>query len=63
MLCAAYHPEVTALGPFNTDLCAYLSARGHDVTAVVAFPHYPEWEKADEYRGVIFARETHRASA
>jgi colanic acid biosynthesis glycosyl transferase WcaI len=60
VLCAAYHPEVTALGPFNTDLCAYLATQGHVVTAVVGFPHYPEWRKADEYRGVIFARETHR---
>lgn len=60
MLCAAYYPEVTALGPFNTDLCTYLVEQGHEVTAVVAFPHYPQWKKAEEYRGVFFKRETHR---
>lgn len=60
VLCAAYYPEVTALGPFNTDLCTYLVEQGHDVTAVVAFPHYPQWKKAEEYRGVFLKRETHR---
>ena len=37
-----------------------MTERGHEVTAVVAFPHYPQWKKADEYRGVRFARETHK---
>jgi colanic acid biosynthesis glycosyl transferase WcaI len=60
VLCAAYHPEVTALGPFNTDLCTFLAEQGHQVTAVVAFPHYPEWEKAEAYRGINFSREIHR---
>src|SRR4051812_31301558 len=60
VLCTAFYPEVTGLSPFNTDLCTYLTERGHDVTAVVAIPHYPQWKKADEYRGVRFARETHK---
>lgn len=60
VLCASYHPEVTALGPFNTDLCTYLAERGHQVTAVVAFPHYPQWKKTDAYRGVFFASEIFR---
>lgn len=60
VLCTAYYPEVTAQGPFNTDLCTYLAEQGHEVTAVVAFPHYPQWKKADAYRGVFFTKETHR---
>lgn len=60
VLCTAYYPEITALGPFNTDLCTYLVEQGLQVTAVVAFPHYPQWKKAEEYRGVFFKRETHR---
>lgn len=46
-----YAPESIGIAPFNTDLCDYLAARGHDVTAVVAFSYYPQWARAPEDRG------------
>lgn len=52
-----FHPEVTALAPYTTDLCAYFVEQGHDVTAVVAFPHYPLWRVFDAYRGRVFLKE------
>ncbi|MQY59460.1 MAG: WcaI family glycosyltransferase [Clostridia bacterium] len=52
-----YAPEKTAIGPFTSCLCEYLADRGHEVTVVTAFPHYPEWRIHDEYRGKVFLRE------
>lgn len=46
-----YDPEPTGIGPFNTDLCAYLAARGHAVTMLSTFPYYPWWKKRPEDAG------------
>jgi colanic acid biosynthesis glycosyl transferase WcaI len=53
-----YDPEPTGIGPFNTDLCAYLVERGHDVRMVTTFPYYPWWKKPAEARGKFFERKT-----
>lgn len=39
-----YPPEQTAIAPYSGTLAAALAMSGHDVTALVAHPHYPEWE-------------------
>jgi len=57
VLGVGFHPEVTALAPYTTDLCAYFVEQGHEVTAVVAFPHYPQWCVFDAYRGRVFLKE------
>lgn len=46
-----YAPESIGIAPFNTDLCDYLAGRGHEVSAVVTFPYYPQWSKAPADRG------------
>jgi colanic acid biosynthesis glycosyl transferase WcaI len=56
---AAFEPEITALAPYNTDLCKYLVSRGHKVAAVVGFPNYPRWRRFDQYSGRIIAKENH----
>lgn len=52
-----FEPEVTALAPFNTDLCKYLVRQGHEVTAIVGFPSYPQWRVHEEYRSRWYAEE------
>ncbi|MDR3406222.1 MAG: WcaI family glycosyltransferase [Chthoniobacter sp.] len=52
-----YAPEATGIGPFNTALCEFLHAAGHDVEMVTTFPYYPAWQKRPEDRGVIWRRE------
>lgn len=52
-----YWPELTGIAPLATDLAEGLLARGHDVTVVTGFPHYPTRVIPREYRGRIFARE------
>jgi colanic acid biosynthesis glycosyl transferase WcaI len=54
-----FEPEVMALAPFNSELCHYLDERGHDVTAIVGFPSYPQWVVQEPYRGRWFADEDH----
>jgi colanic acid biosynthesis glycosyl transferase WcaI len=41
-----YAPEVTGIAPYNTQLCEYLAARGHQVRMVTTFAYYPRWRKA-----------------
>ncbi|MEA5153334.1 glycosyltransferase family 4 protein [Raineyella sp.] len=38
-----YSPETTGNAPYATSLAQGLAASGHDVSAVVAAPHYPGW--------------------
>lgn len=52
-----YAPEKTSVGPFTTGLCEHLAAQGHQVTAVTAFPYYPEWRVWEGYRGSLHRRE------
>src|SRR5687768_11177709 len=40
-----YAPELTGIGPYNTALCEFLQAQGHQVRMITTFPYYPEWEK------------------
>ena len=51
-----YAPEKTG-GRLRTELCEYLSSVGHKVSVATAFPHYPEWQIHEGYRGKLFLRE------
>jgi colanic acid biosynthesis glycosyl transferase WcaI len=51
-----YEPEPTGIGPFNTDLCAYLAGRGHAVTMLSTFAYYPWWKKRAEDAGKFHER-------
>ena len=52
-----YYPEPTGIGPFNTDLCAFLAERGHEVTMLTTFPYFPEWQKREADLGKLYERE------
>jgi colanic acid biosynthesis glycosyl transferase WcaI len=57
VLCTNYIPEKNGMAPFATGLSEHWVAKGHKVTAVVAFPYYPAWRIWDEYRGRLYQRE------
>lgn len=38
-----YRPEPIGIGPYTAGLAEALAARGHNVTAVVGQPYYPDW--------------------
>lgn len=45
-----YVPEVTGIGPYNSELAEYLASEGHDVSVLTAFPWYPYWRIDPAYR-------------
>lgn len=44
-----YAPETTGISPYTSAMAAGLARRGHQVRAVVANPHYPDWKIAPGY--------------
>jgi len=45
-----YSPELTGIGKYTGEMCAWLAARGHDVRVVAAPPYYPQWRIREDYR-------------
>ena len=52
-----YWPEVTGIGAFTTYRAEHLAAAGHSVEVCTAFPYYPNWKVAAEYRGKLASNE------
>lgn len=45
-----YAPELTGIGKYTAEMCAWLARRGHEVRVVTALPYYPEWRIHEGYR-------------
>ena len=45
-----YAPEDTAIGLYSTQWVHYLKENGFNVSVITAFPYYPQWEIAQEYK-------------
>src|SRR5215469_11309882 len=58
LVTSAYAPERTGTAPLNTELCEYLAGRGHRISVVTSFPHYPAWKVFPGYRGKLWQQET-----
>lgn len=54
---ANYYPEPAGVAPIATELAEDLAALGHEVTALTAFPSYPERKIREPYRGKCFMQE------
>lgn len=52
-----YFPEITGIGPYNTALCQYLHAQGHQVRMVTTFFYYPAWRKLPGDKGRLYHTE------
>jgi colanic acid biosynthesis glycosyl transferase WcaI len=46
-----YAPEPTATGKYTGEMAAWLARQGHEVHAIAGFPHYPQWQIEDAYKG------------
>jgi colanic acid biosynthesis glycosyl transferase WcaI len=44
-----YAPELTGIGKYTSELCAWLANRGHIVKVVAGHPYYPDWAVAESY--------------
>ena len=40
-----YGPELIGIAPYTTGLAAGLADRGHEVTVLTGYPHYPSWRR------------------
>ncbi len=38
-----YAPELTGIAPYTTGLAEALASKGHHVSVLTSFPHYPRW--------------------
>lgn len=46
-----FSPETTGNAPYTTSLATELVRRGHEVTVVTGYPHYPQWHVFEGYGG------------
>ena len=50
-----FAPELTATGKYTGEMAAWLKYRGHQVHAISAPPHYPNWEVNESHKGNGFS--------
>jgi len=53
-----YHPELTGIGKYTGEMCAWLAAQGHQVEVITAMPYYPQWKIDSKYKGNKWFTET-----
>ena len=52
-----YAPELISTGKYTSEMCEWLSARGHEVRVVTAQPYYPDWKIFDGYKAWCYKTE------
>ncbi|TAH25354.1 MAG: colanic acid biosynthesis glycosyltransferase WcaI [Cytophagales bacterium] len=45
-----YSPELTGIGKYTSEMCAWLSEQGHNIDVITAMPYYPEWKIHSKYQ-------------
>src|SRR5215213_8994108 len=53
----SYAPEVTGTGKYNSEMCEWLAAHGHEVRVVMPPPFYPEWRVREGHWAWAYRRE------
>jgi len=52
-----YHPELTGVGKYSSEMAEWLSKKGHDVRVITAPPYYPEWSIGKGYSAFRYRKE------
>ena len=52
-----YAPELTGIGKYTGEMCAWFASQGHDVSVITSVPYYPEWEIHKKYRNRLWVEE------
>lgn len=50
-----YLPEPTGIAPYTSGLAQNLNQRGHIVSVIAGYPHYPSWKVDPKYKGFFSA--------
>jgi len=45
-----FYPESTAIGLYSTQLAEFLEEKGANISVLTAFPYYPQWKIAEDYK-------------
>ena len=53
-----YYPELTGIGKYTAEMCAWLAKQPHEVTVITAMPYYPEWQIHLQYQRRLWHSET-----
>src|SRR5262245_32144909 len=57
MLGINYAPDLIGVAKYTTELCENLTAGGHAVRVVTAWPYYPDWKIPEQYRSRWYAHQ------
>src|SRR5258708_1579577 len=52
-----YSPDLIGIAKYTTEMCLYLSKKGHDVRVVTAPPYYPAWRIRRPHKGFVYTSE------
>lgn len=52
-----YAPDLIGVAKYTTELCENLTAGGHAVRVVTAWPYYPDWKIPEQYRSRWYAHQ------
>jgi len=50
-------PELTGIGKYTGEMIDWLARHDYEVTAVTAFPYYPQWKVQQPYTGKMYKKE------
>ena len=53
-----YYPELTGIGKYTAEMCAWLAKQHHHVSVITAMPYYPEWKIHSLYQHRLWHTET-----
>jgi colanic acid biosynthesis glycosyl transferase WcaI len=53
-----HKPERTGIGKYQSEMAAWFTERGHQLSVVAAPPYYPEWQVGEGYSAWRYKRET-----
>ncbi|KKN19504.1 hypothetical protein LCGC14_0945130 [marine sediment metagenome] len=45
-----FSPELTGIGKYSGEMMEWLAKSGHECSVITAYPYYPEWKVAADYR-------------
>ncbi len=52
-----YHPELTGIGKYTSEMVNWLVSQDNDCTVVTSYPYYPYWKLQKPYKNLFFKKE------
>ena len=49
-----YYPELTGIGKYSGEMCAWLSDKNNEISVVTSPPYYPDWKLSQGYKNKFY---------